>query len=132
MAIYKNNLEHILEELNRIDTIIRLYHEKSKADHVGSSQEFQGLYISEDEINAILKTPLFESKAYARSVLEHAKIEKITREINTKKTESIKHGKELRLHILSGLFHMQPFEVDALLVCLAPELDMRYEKLYSY
>ncbi len=132
MAIYKNNLEHILEELNRIDTIIRLYHEKSKADHVGSSQEFQGLYISEDEINAILKTPLFESKACARSVLENAKIEKITREINTKKAESIKQGKELRLHILSELFHMQPFEVDALLVCLAPELDMRYEKLYSY
>jgi hypothetical protein len=99
MAIYKNNLEHILEELNRIDTIIRLYYEKSKSDHVGSSQEFQGLYISEDEINAILQTPLFESKAYARSAQEHERIEKITGEINTKKAESIKQGKELRIHI---------------------------------
>ncbi len=132
MTIYKNNLEHILEELNRIDTIIRLYYEKSKADHIESSQGFQGLYISEDEINAILQTPSFESKAYARSPREHEKIEKITREINTKKAESIKQGTGLRLHILSELFHLQPFEIDALLVCLAPELDMRYEKLYSY
>src|SRR3972149_9900682 len=132
MAIYRNNLENILEELNRIDTIIRLYFEKSKAEHIESPQEFQGLCISEDEIKAILQTSAFEPKAYTRSAQEHEIIGKITREINRKKVESINSGKELRLHILSELFHMQQFEVDALLICLAPELDMRYEKLYSY
>ncbi|GFO97076.1 AAA+ family ATPase [groundwater metagenome] len=132
MAIYKNNLEHLLEELHRIDTIIRLYFEKSKAEHIESPQGFQGLYISEDEINAILQTSAFELNAYTRSAQEHERIEKITREINRKKVESIELGKELRLHILSELFHMQPFEVDALLICLVSELDMRYEKLYSY
>ncbi|MDP3104032.1 MAG: hypothetical protein Q8M95_05430 [Candidatus Methanoperedens sp.] len=53
-------------------------------------------------------------------------------EIDIKKNESIHNGKELRLHILTEIFHLKPFEVDTILICLASELDLRYEKLYSY
>jgi hypothetical protein len=27
---------------------------------------------------------------------------------------------------------LSPFEVDALLICLAPEIDLRYERLFGY
>jgi hypothetical protein len=30
------------------------------------------------------------------------------------------------------LFHLSSFDVDTLLVCLAPELHRNYEKLYAY
>jgi SpoVK/Ycf46/Vps4 family AAA+-type ATPase len=132
LTVYNTDIEYLLDELHRIDLMIRFYLKKYRLDHQGYMDDFRGLYISEDEVNAILQTPLCEMRydPYSDSELEH--IETITREINQKKINSIKEGKELRLHMLSDLFNLQPFEVDVLLICLAPELDLRYEKLYSY
>ena len=59
-------------------------------------------------------------------------IDEIRKEIDIKKEESLKKGAELRLHVLSELFGLDPFEIDILLIGLAPEIDLRYEKLYSY
>lgn len=132
ITVYNTDIEYLLDELHRIDLIIRFSLKKYRLDHQGYMDDFRGLYISEDEVNAILQTPLCEMRSdpYSDSELEH--IETITREIHQKKINSIKKGKELRLHMLSDLFNLQPFEVDVLLICLAPELDLRYEKLYSY
>ncbi len=132
MNIYENNLDHLLDELRRIDLIINLNLEKWRAEHSEGVDDLQGLYISESEVNAILQAPPYQLKVDVRSNPQHDKIETITREINRKKIESIKAGKELRLHLLSQLFHLQSCEADILLICLVPELDLRYEKLYSY
>jgi hypothetical protein len=37
-----------------------------------------------------------------------------------------------RLSQLAQLFELTPFGVDAILICLAPELDLRYERVYAY
>ena len=37
-----------------------------------------------------------------------------------------------RLQHLVQIFGLSPFELDALLVTLAPALDLRYERLYGY
>jgi AAA+ superfamily predicted ATPase len=37
-----------------------------------------------------------------------------------------------RLDTLSRLFQLSAFEADCLLICLAPEIDSRYERLYAY
>ncbi|WP_394325977.1 hypothetical protein [Methanosarcina horonobensis] len=31
-----------------------------------------------------------------------------------------------------NFFSLDPFEIDILLIGLAPELDLKYEKIYSY
>jgi len=132
ITVYNTDIEYLLDELHRIDLMIRFFLKKYRLDHQGYMDDFRGLYISEDEVNAILQTPLCEMRSDSYSDLELEHIETITREIHKKKNNSIKKGKELRLHMLSDLFSLQPFEVDVLLICLAPELDLRYEKLYSY
>ncbi|MFZ3167956.1 MAG: ATP-binding protein [Candidatus Methanoperedens sp.] len=132
MATYSSSLEHLLEELSRIDLIINLHLGKWKAEHSRGADDYLGLYISENEVNSFLQTPPCELKVDIRHEPGFERIETITHEINRKKAEIINQGKELRLHILSELFHLQPIEIDALLICLAPELDLRYEKLYSY
>lgn len=38
----------------------------------------------------------------------------------------------LRLDELARLFQLSELEVGILLLCLAPELDLRYERLYAY
>ncbi|MGH2459481.1 MAG: hypothetical protein ACRDIY_11515, partial [Chloroflexota bacterium] len=37
-----------------------------------------------------------------------------------------------RLDRLAQLFGLDPFEQEAVLICLAPEVDLRYERLYAY
>ena len=129
MILYENNLEYLLDELRRIDLRVRLFLEKKIK--IGSD-EFKGLYISESEVNAILQMQSFGLNEEIHSDQELEKIKLITNEINKKKSESIIQGKELRLHTLSDSLHLNHFENDVLLICLAPELDLRYEKLYSY
>ncbi len=130
MITYENSLEHLLDELNIIDLIIRCQCEKCKAEY--NVNDLQGLYISENEVNAILQTSICKEEQDICSDIEIQKIKTKRIEINNKEVETIAQGKDLRLHKLSELFHLEQFEVDILLICLAPELDLRYEKLYSY
>jgi SpoVK/Ycf46/Vps4 family AAA+-type ATPase len=128
--IYENNIQYLLEELRRIDLIVRF---NLKNWRLGQDvDDFQGLYISENEVNAILQNPPYEIKKNDLLDQDLEKIRALASEINKRKIESINNGKELCLHILTEIFHLKPFEVDAILICLASELDLRYEKLYSY
>lgn len=132
MNLYKNNLEHLLDELHRIDLIIKFRVKKWRAEHPSNLDEFHGLFVSEDDVNDFLQTSPYQIKLDVQTRIEQEKIETITCENNKKKDNSVNNGIELRLHILSELFHLKPFEIDFLLICLASELDLRYEKLYSY
>lgn len=135
---YKNTLEHLLAELERIDLRLRLQvlSMRSLYDHPGI-QELRGLYISESEIDDILSTdasfqkvPPDTGDSLPRSLLE--RLRQVESEIQERKSETLRQGLTLRLERLSRMFHLSPFEVDAFLICLLPELDLRYEKLYAY
>jgi ATP-dependent 26S proteasome regulatory subunit len=135
MKPYDDNLEHLLDELSRIDLLIRSYVENFQEELPEAGDEFRGLYVSEAEIEQIQKKPGFGSR---QGILPDIRTERL-REINAlrnridaKKEESLKKGRELRLHTISELFGLDPFEIDILLIGLAPELDLKYEKLYSY
>jgi len=132
MTVYENNLEYLLDELRRIDILLHLNLEKWKSGSSNQADDFLGLYISEDEVDKILQTPIYLEKKDEQYEAGLEKIETITREIITKKNESIKQSKSLNLYNLARTFDLSPFEENVLLICLAPELDLRYEKLYSY
>ncbi|TFH47138.1 MAG: AAA family ATPase, partial [ANME-2 cluster archaeon] len=131
--IYNDNLEHILDELRRIDRIVQYDIKKNRKIWQEVNNNFSGLYISEEEVNSILQTQPFviynEDLDFDPELDE---IETFHREIKRKKVETINNGKKLRLQILEELFQLTSFDVDVLLICLAAELDLRYEKLYSY
>ncbi len=130
MTAYKNNLEHLLDELRRIDLMVSLHCRRFKREHGERADGFQGLFISEYEINDILATnPYFIE---IQSDEEFEKINSLTEKIELRKMKTRSEGKPLRLQMLSELFNLTPFEIDTMLVCLAPELDLRYEKLYAY
>ena len=52
--------------------------------------------------------------------------------IQARRTASLQARVYLPLSHLAQLFHLTPFEEQSLIVCLAPELDRKYEKLYAY
>jgi SpoVK/Ycf46/Vps4 family AAA+-type ATPase len=130
MKSYNTDLEHLLDELSRIDLIVSVHCRKFKEDHGERADGFQGLFISENDIDTILKIHPYSSESYEDADIE--KIDALVEEIGRKKLKTIREGKTLRLQVFLELFHLTPFEIDAILICLAPELDLRYEKLYSY
>jgi len=132
MKPYADNLEHLLDELSRIDRLIRNYLEVFWAELSEPMDEFRGLYISEAEIQTLLKSPGFGTDPKTPSDAWLEETEALRRNINSRKAESLKCGRELRLHTLSKLFSLDPFEIEVLLIGLAPELDLKYEKIYSY
>jgi len=132
MTPYADNLEYLLDELSRIDRLIQIYLERIRADYPGHVDEFMGLYVSEDEINSIQKSPGFGNRTNTSSGSVLEEIESTGKKIKERQEESLKIGRELRLHALTERFGLNSFEVDVLLIALAPELDLKYEKIYSY
>ncbi len=132
------NLRHIQAELARIDVLLRRAVRRWQAAGQDQSDAFRGLYVSDQEANALLERPfagswgdtvtlsaeeersfadeLARASQRARSLIEEAEQRKVP----------------LRLLHLAHVFGLDRFDLDAFLICLAPSLDLRYEKLYGY
>lgn len=130
------SLDHLLAELGRIELLIQA--QIARARQVQEAdREFQGLYISEQELDALLQRPAGlprwatdPTPLSTGSVRERC--DRLVDHISARKAASAKAGVTLRLETLSRMFGLTPFDVDALLICLASELDLRYERLYAY
>lgn len=137
---YGNSLQHLLDELKRIDLLIRWQIHRLRKERLNDPrEEFRGLFISEEEIDDILKSNLNPSEEYSSRTPESAEADgfnEIFRELNTRITQrtsaSLEKGVCLSLFRLACLFELTPFETDCILVCLAPELEIKYERLYAY
>jgi len=136
MNYYTTSLNHIIAELELIDLIIQAH--ASQVRHANSdSDEFRGLYISDKEIDHLLTKPIGSPRwmdfqaplSYPefKSTLDRLKLD-----IEAKKLESNKRGVVLRLDVLSRLFRLDAFEISVLLISLAPEIDIGYERIYAY
>jgi hypothetical protein len=128
-----DNIEYLLDELSIIDLLIRNYLENLQDELPEIIDEFRGLYISEVDIQQIQRNPGLGSRQGVRQNIKTERLHEIAeirKGINIKKMESLKISQELRLHTLSELFGLDSFEIDIILVGLAPELDLKYEKLF--
>lgn len=133
MEPYSTSLQHVLGELERIDFLIRAQVERARQT-VQEEGELQGLYISEQEVDALLAGPAGMPRWAAvplRPDIDEA-LARIAWNLEDRKAESARLGIELRLDELARRFALTPFDVDALLIALAPEVDLRYERLFAY
>ena len=131
---FASSIEHILVELERIDLLIQAQVARARQSH--SQEELQGLYISEQEVDALLAQPMGVPRWAAPSGCAindvQSALEKIRKESDVRITASLRHGEALRLVELAERFQLTRFDVDTVLICLAAELDLRYERLYAY
>ena len=137
---YSNSWEHLCDELKRLDLLIRLRMLKQRNAHPDNPlEQFKGLVMSEQEIAGLLSDvpgPLDDENHSESHVLESRMIieslNQLETTINERRGESLKEAIYLSLQYLSQLFHITPFEEQCLIICLAPELDRKYEKIYAY
>jgi hypothetical protein len=132
---FRESLDHILAELERIDLLVAAQVGRARQSH--KDDEFQGLYISEQEVDALMAQPIglprwavaqaANADPDLRAALDHLRAR-----IDAREKASIDRGILLRLVDLTSRFQLSGFDVDVLLICLAAEIDLRYERLYAY
>ncbi|MBE0479550.1 MAG: hypothetical protein IBX68_01070, partial [Dehalococcoidia bacterium] len=135
MGEFKSSLQHLMAELERVDLRLRLrVHRIRQKNGQRGEDEFRGLYISEDDLDSLMADGVATRDTAAPEddpslVLAQGRLEK---EVARRKRGSAANGVRLRLSELADKFSLNPFEVDTLLICLLPEVDIKYEKLFAY
>ena len=136
---FKDCLDCLLTELKRIESRLQLRVMKlrSEAGRTGEDK-FHSLYISESEVDNIMGAP---TRASEKVMALSGKAGCLTSDdspaqpessVTETGYESFHQGRTSRLRVLERLFQLSALEVDTLLVCLLPELDLKYKKLYGY
>ena len=134
---YHTAWEHLSDELRRLDLLIscRLPEQGAAAASAIPLQEFKGLVVTEEEIRRLLGDPLDTSSTEMNQHADdlptrqrQAALGHLSSHIQARRTASLQAGVYLPLSHLAQLFHLTPFEEQSLIVCLAPELDRKYEK----
>ena len=125
---YRNNLDHLNDELAWLDLNIRLGVLRAKA----ACRSWGGVCVTDQGAESLLKTGerLPEQPAEEAELLRQvdAKRKEIAARVNASKEQA----DLLRLPQVQGLFSLSPFEMDVIIVCLAPELDTKCERLYGF
>ena len=137
-SFYSNSLEHILDEIVRIDLCLHLQVLKfRKENHLAENpNNFQGLFISEKEINQLFYPEFIQPvdvKEDEPDLMEiRQAIQRQSQVISEKVPASLEKGSILKIIQIARLFLLNPVEVDFLLICLTPYIDKKYEKIFAY
>jgi SpoVK/Ycf46/Vps4 family AAA+-type ATPase len=139
MEPYADSLEHLCDELKRVDLLVRRALLISRAASSKKENAFRGLVISEPDIDGMLDSGEFLSHYWRQQDLVYtslqpleARLQLLSRDINARLAVSAASGRRLTLPFLAQSYALSPAEVDLLLIALAPELEPRYETLYAY
>jgi SpoVK/Ycf46/Vps4 family AAA+-type ATPase len=100
-------------------------------------QQYQGMVISDTHVDWLLSAKDLkaeerfynEDKSCSQITLSITNLEKKCKEF---KQAMLRTGQSPALTVLSDIFGLSAFETDTLLLCLAPELDPAFERLYAY
>jgi hypothetical protein len=121
----------ITEGLQHIERLIRLEIARLRAAGVPAGQdEYRGLYLSDQEVDSLLTgiaagragTPPAGAVAELQTAMARARagLATFTAQVAGPLQTLIQFGS------------LSPFEVGCLLLCLAPEADLRFERLFAY
>ena len=131
---FQSNLAHLRDELALLN--LRLSREVLRLRRQAASSpedEFKGLVVSEHQVDTIFRELVGDREAEdARWGPLASQISHREEELAHQTAMSLEVGVPLRLVKLKSLFRLSDFDVGVIMICLAPELDLRYEVLYSY
>src|SRR5262249_10295909 len=128
-APYGGSLDHLRDELARIDLLIRGQVARARRD---DGDAWRGLSIGDAEVDALLARGLGASPWGAGDGAREgarALADRLGAAIDRRCACT---AVPLALVELARRFALTRFDIDVLLIALAPEIDLRYERLYAY
>ncbi len=127
-ALYANNLDHLHDELAWLDLNIQRGISRARSLH----QDGGNLYVSEQAADELAGDQTHSRENTQDDVELERRIDAKRAEIAARIATSLEQGVALRLPQLAALFALSPFETDVITICLALELDAKYQRLYAY
>jgi hypothetical protein len=132
------SLQHLQAQLARIDILIQ--HELRRWQIAGQdpNDAYRGLYVSDKQADALMARAF--TTHWGDSVMldltedEAFNTARLSADEQVHELEKAAHDQhqKLLLEHISTAFNLDRFDQDAFLICLAPSLDLRYERLYGY
>ena len=130
---YAHHLEHLQDELRRLDLRIRLraamlprYGDPQADSHLARTT-----FITSEEVDWLLR-PAHEPTSTPDTASHHRALAALSTEIGERVECTQQAEVVLPLPWLGQLFGLSPWELQAIVICLAPELRRRYDRLYAY
>lgn len=129
---FNDGLSHIAAELKWLDMLIarRIAQFRNQTGELATKVAATPGYISDEEVDWLLQRP------HSFSPMNHSHIDNA---INLHKemivasiAVSEQAGGDLPLMRLCKLFNLSGFETNVILLCLAPELRRKYDRIYAY
>lgn len=137
---YANARDHLLDELRWLNRALAAHVLRLRqANFYDGVKNFRSFFIADEEIDALIAAGIFDAgeKAntddhvgYMTQLLHQAKAMRWQIEMRVRYSQS--QNTILPLARLASCFELNEFEQQALVICLAPQIDARYEKLYAY
>ncbi|NUM78975.1 hypothetical protein HUU40_31855, partial [candidate division KSB1 bacterium] len=140
LAGYPHPQAHLLDELRWLNRLIAAQVLRlRRVNFYDGVKDFRGFFVAEEEIDALLAAGIFENNGHldhdrgaSQTELLLAQADAIRREIDARIAATRDTNVVLPLARLSQDFGLSDFETQALTICLAPQIEARYEKLYAY
>jgi len=132
---YDLSLQHIQLELARLDVLIRQEVRRWQLAGQNPHDAFRGFYTANEEIGGMASRPFGTSwgQMVTLSAEESTALRHSYAQAQHELQQFMKQAEQpLRLQQLQSAFNLSQFELDTLLICLAPTLDLRYEQLYGF
>jgi len=125
---YADSTDHMVDELRRVDLLLARRVASMRAGTAGEDRG-GGLYVSDDEVDRHLRP---DRNPPAGDDELDERLAAVTESVRARRARTVEAGTALRLVTLAERFDLTGREVDALLLCLAPEFDRSYERVYAY
>ena len=125
---YSDSFQHLQDEMAWLDRVLHLAVQRARS----GGGRWGRFCVTDEGVDALLAERPGGEPASATEQALLRTVEATRAEVDRRLTASEGGEAVLRLPRLTRLFALSPFERDVLVVCLAPELNAKYERLYAY
>jgi hypothetical protein len=132
LPAYWHTYEHLVDELRWLDLLIRLRNPALHSESAPQSQASRAIYITPAEFESLLDEGEEPKAVDAATAERRTQLRQLRADIDGRVARSEREGVFLALPQLERLFRLSSFERQVIVICLAPELRRRYDRLYAY
>jgi hypothetical protein len=122
------SLAHLFARLEIVEARVRAAVDRRRAEDADPNDRFRGLYISDAQVDGLLAGPRGAWVPDEVDAATTAALAAVEADIDAAE----RAGADLRLRRLARSFGLDPYDIELLLIALAPDLDPRFERLYGY
>lgn len=132
---FASNYEYLALELSKLDLMLNMYTLGFRADmqHMDKLSTTNQAFISHEEIDFLLAetSPKATIPSHQADKLLQQIIQ-LEQHINVRVNLTSERGVNLPLAMMCHFFSLSILELQLILLCLAPELEQKYDKIYAY